>query len=35
MEIIIYRHDEQESTASVFSDVRQALDFMKERASNE
>jgi len=35
MEILIYRHDEEENTASVFSDVRQALAYMKERAINE
>ncbi len=35
MEIIIYRHDEEESTANIFSDVRLAIDYMKERATNE
>ena len=35
MEILIYRHDEEESTASVFSDVRQAIDHMKQRAESE
>lgn len=35
MEILIYRHDEWEETATVFSDVRQAIDYMKERATQE
>lgn len=35
MEILIYRNDEEESTASVFSDVREAIDHMKLRASEE
>jgi hypothetical protein len=35
MEILIYRNDEEETMASVFSDVRQALDHMKLRASEE
>jgi hypothetical protein len=35
MEILIYRNDEEESTASVFSDVHQAIDHMKLRAEQE
>jgi hypothetical protein len=35
MEILIYRNDEDESTAAVFTDVREALDHMKLRASTE
>lgn len=35
MEILIYRNDEEENTAAVFTDVREALDHMKLRASEE
>lgn len=35
MEILIYRNDEEESTASVFADVRLAIDHMKQRAEQE
>lgn len=35
MEILIYRHDENESDATVFTDTRQAIDFMKQRAAQE
>lgn len=35
MEILIYRKDEDESTATVFTDAREALDHMKLRASEE
>ena len=35
MEILIYRNDEEESVAKVFSDVREALDHMKLRAMEE
>lgn len=35
MEILIYRNDEEEITWAVFSNVREALDHMKLRASEE
>lgn len=35
MEILIYRNDESEETAPVFTDVREAISHMKLRASNE
>jgi hypothetical protein len=35
MEILIYRNDEDEITAAVFTDVRSALDHMKLRAQEE
>lgn len=35
MEILIYRNDEDESTAAVFTDARIALDHMKLRAEEE
>ena len=35
MEILIYRNDEEESTAAVFTDAREALDHMKLRAEEE
>lgn len=35
MEILIYRNDEDESTAAVFTDTRVALDHMKLRAAEE
>ena len=35
MEILIYRNDEDERTAAVFTDVRTALDHMKLRAQEE
>lgn len=35
MEILIYRNDEEESTAAVFADVREAIDHLKLRASEE
>jgi len=35
MEILIYRNDEEEITAAVFTDVREAIDHMKLRAMEE
>lgn len=35
MEILIYRNDEEESMAAVFTDARVALDNMKLRAEEE
>lgn len=35
MEILIYRNDEHESTAAVFTDAKIALEHMKLRASEE
>jgi hypothetical protein len=35
MEILIYRNDEEEITAAVFVELREALDHMKLRASEE
>lgn len=35
MEILIYRHDEDEESANILADVRQAIDFMKQRAESE
>jgi len=35
MEILIYRNDEDESTAAVFTDARIALSHMKLRATEE
>lgn len=35
MEILIYRNDEDESTAAVFTDARVALNHMKLRAVEE
>ena len=35
MEILIYRNDEDEKTAAVFFNLRDALDHMKLRASEE
>lgn len=35
MKILIYRNDESEDVASEFPEVRNAIDFMKDRASFE
>lgn len=35
MEILIYRHDEPEESATIFFDVRLAIDHMKQRAEQE
>ena len=35
MEILIYRNDEHEKTASSFANLREAIDYMKVRAEQE
>lgn len=35
MEILIYRHDESEESATIFFDVHLAIDYMKQRATQE
>lgn len=35
MEILIYRKDEDESTAAVFTDTREAIEYVKLRVKNE
>lgn len=35
MEILIYRNDEEESTAAVFIDSREAIEYVKLRVKNE
>lgn len=35
MEILIYRNDEEEDTAAVFIDAREAIEYVKLRVKNE